>query len=77
MEWPYKFPHHADVIAEDAAETLRLPFESRLDRLLKMISEGRALAGDPQRLQTHRQQKERLEADWQRAHREVFERHGK
>jgi hypothetical protein len=77
MDWPYKFPHHADVIAEDAAETLRLPFEARLDRLLAMIAEGRALASDPAVQQTHRRQKDRLEAEWQRAHREVFDRYGK
>jgi hypothetical protein len=77
MDWPYKFPSHADVIAEDAAETLRLPLEARLDRLLAMIAEGRALASDPATCRTHRQVKERVEADWQRAHREVFERYGK
>jgi hypothetical protein len=76
MDWPYKFPHPADVIAEDAAETLSLPFEDRLDRLLAMISAGRALASDPQARETHRRLKERQEAEWQRAHREVFERHG-
>jgi hypothetical protein len=76
MDWPYRFPRHADVIAEDAAATLNLPFEDRLDRLLAMIAAGRALASDQETRDTHRRLKERQEAEWQRAHREVFERYG-
>jgi len=77
LDWPYKFPHPADVIAEESAKTLRLPFEARFMRLLDLIAAGQVIAATPTAREAHRRLKERAEADWQRAHREVFERYGK
>jgi hypothetical protein len=77
MDWPYKFPHPADVIAEEAAKTACLPFEERFMRLLDLIAAGDAIAINPTTRDAHRRLKERSEAEWQRANREVFERHGR
>ena len=76
MDWPYKFPHPADVIAEESAITLGLSFEARFMRLLDLIAAGQTIASSPAAREAHRRYKERAEADWQRAHREVFERYG-
>jgi hypothetical protein len=76
MDLPYRFPRHADVIAEEAAKTLGLPFEARLLRLISFISATETLSSNPAVREAHRRVKERSEAQWQQAHREVFRRHG-
>jgi hypothetical protein len=76
MDWPYKFPHPADVIAEEAAKARGLSDEERLVRQLNLIATGRTFAGGSAAREVYRRHKDRLKADWQRAHREVFERYG-
>ena len=76
MDSPYKFPRHADVIAEEAAKSLSLPFEARFMRLIDLIAVGEAFSINPISREAHRRAKERSEAEWQQAHREVFRRHG-
>lgn len=76
MDIPYKFPHPADVIAEEAAKTLTLPFEKRFMRLMDLIAAGEALSINQMARDAHRRLKERSKADWQMAHREVFKRYG-
>jgi hypothetical protein len=76
MDSPYKFPHPADVIAEESAKTLRLSFEERFMRLMELIAAGEALSIGPNAREAHRRFKERSKAEWQRAHREVFNQHG-
>jgi hypothetical protein len=77
MDGRYEFPHPADVIAENAGRTLGLPFEERFDRLLALIATGRAIRLDPAVRQASLRYKDRMEAEWQHAHRRVFERYGK
>ena len=74
MDWPYHFPHPAEEIARVAAALRQSSVEERMDRLLDLIASGRALAADPE---AHRRWKARTEGDWQRAHREVFDRHAR
>lgn len=73
MEWPYKFPDPDDEIARQCAETQRYPFAERLDRLLDLIASSQTLANGLGMAETHRQLKERSEAEWQRAHREAID----
>ena len=76
MDFPILFPHPADVIADQAREYQRLSIEMRLNRILELIKSGRALLRNSPGEDGRRLAKERSEADWQQAHREVFERHG-
>ncbi|HEX4591881.1 MAG TPA: hypothetical protein VH120_18225 [Gemmataceae bacterium] len=76
MDEVYKFPRHADVIAEEAAKTLSLPFEARFMRLMELIAASEAFSVDSNAREAHRRIKERSEAEWQQAHREVFNRYG-
>jgi hypothetical protein len=76
MDSPYKFPRHADVIAEEAAKTLRLPFEARFMRLIDLIAVSEAFSISPISREAHRRAKALCEAEWQKAHAEVFKRHG-
>ena len=76
MDWPYQFPHPADVIAEEAERTRHLSFEERFDRLMDVIRAGQALLdSNPALREAYRRHKEESEAAWQRAHREVIERY--
>lgn len=77
MDFPILFPHPADVIADQAREYQQLSVEHRLSRVLQLISSGRSLLQGSPGEDGRRIAKERAEADWQRSHREVFERHGR
>lgn len=76
MDSPIVFPHPADVIAEEARVFQKLSVEERLNRVLKLIATGRRLLSGSPGEAGRRIAKDRAEADWQRAHREVFKRHG-
>lgn len=76
MDSPIRFPHPADVIADEARAFQGMSVEERLNRVLKLIASGRRLLrGSPGR-EGRQIAKDRAEADWQRSHREVFKRHG-
>jgi hypothetical protein len=76
MDEQIKFPHPADVIAEDAERFRRLTAEERVREVVDMAEvANRLLAASPRRAAILLQ----IEADeraWQDAHRRVFERHG-
>lgn len=77
MDWPYRFPHSADVIAEEAEKIKNLSDAERLDRVFELIATGQLFSGDDAAQIAYRRAEDQLEADWQRAHREVFERYGR
>ena len=77
MEWPYRFPHPADVIAREAERTRGLSVDDRLTHLAALITAGELLArGSPAR-EANRRLRQQSEAEWQRAQREVFAAHGR
>lgn len=63
MDWPYQFPHPADVIAAEAQRYRRMSVEQRLNRLIAMVDAGQGLLSTSQR-QKHQQLKARLEEQW-------------
>jgi hypothetical protein len=77
MDWPYKFPHPADVIAEEANRFRKLPPAEQVGEIMEMVDVGeRQLAASPRRDAILA----RIDADeraWQEAHRRVFQKHGK
>lgn len=75
MEWPYKFPRHADVIAADAARVRHLTTSERLERLFALVESGQSLMS-PMRLELHNRLRNASELAWQHAQREVLLRHG-
>jgi hypothetical protein len=77
MDLPIRFPHPADVIADQTREYQRRSVEDRLNRVLHLITSGRALLRGSPGEEGRRIAQDRSEADWRRAHREVFERHGR
>ena len=77
MEIPIKFPHPADVIAEEAERLQRMTIAQRLEHLARMVTSGRSFGNGASNVIGRRNDKDRLEAEWQQAHREVFERYGR
>lgn len=76
MDWPYINPP-ADVIAKEADELRHLSLGERLDQLTEVIRAGQVyLDGHPDVREKYRRDKEQSEAEWQRAHREVFAKFG-
>ena len=75
MDWPYHFPHPADVIAREAEKTRRLSIESRLAQLADLIAAGELLARSSASSDVNRRLRRRAEAEWQQAQREVFAAH--
>ncbi len=71
MEWPYKFPRHADVIAADVERFRHLTVSQRLERLFALIDDVQLLMSPEQRA-NHRQLTDESEAAWQSAQREMF-----
>lgn len=70
------FPHPADVIAEEGARNRGRSIDDRLAQLEHLIIAGRALAANSQSDPLRIQFKLRMEEATQRAHSEVFRRHG-
>jgi hypothetical protein len=69
--------HPADVIAEEAREWLRLPFEKRLNRLMELCeAEWKKISSDPAALEAYKRRKEESEAAWRRAQQDLFKRFG-
>jgi ABC-type lipopolysaccharide export system ATPase subunit len=76
MDGPYKFPHPADVIAEEAARFRRLSGAERVNALMEMVEVAeRQLATSPRR-EAILAQIEIDERAAQEAHRRVFQQHG-
>ncbi len=76
MDWPYINPP-VDVMVNEAEEMRHLSFEERFERLMQVIRAGQAfLDSHPSVREAYRRNKELSEAEWQRAHREVFARFG-
>ena len=71
MEWPYKFPRHADVIAAEVERFRHLTVSQRLERLFALIDDVQSLMSPEQRA-NHKELTEKSESAWQSAHREVF-----
>jgi len=76
MNWPYQFPHPADVIAEEAERNRHLSISDRLDRMMDLYAAGRELA-DQTAWDRHQRLKEGAETEWRTAHLQVFKRHGR
>lgn len=77
MDWPYRFPHSADVIAEEAERLRNLPAQERVREIMEMVDIGdRQLAASPQR-EAILARIEAEERAWQEAHRRVFRRYGR
>ena len=76
MDSLYHFPHSADVIAREAERTRHWSVEDRLNRLLELIAAGYSLPSHPHGRAERRRARERAEAEWRRAHGEVFARFG-
>ena len=76
MDWPYHFPHPADVMAREVERFRRLPPDERL-RVIAELAEvsRRLLEASPNRAAIEAQM-EADEAAWREAHRRVFELHG-
>jgi hypothetical protein len=76
MDWPVKFPHPADVIAEDAERFRRLSPEERVREIVDMAEVANRLLTAAPRRDAILAQIEADERAWQDAHRRVFERYG-
>jgi len=74
MDWPYHFPHPADVIAADAERGRMLSVTDRLSRLSALVASGQSLVGAMGGT-AHALLREQAEADWQAAHRRVLNQH--
>jgi len=76
MDWPYHFPHPADVIARESQRFRAMPPAEQLRKILELVQFGhRQLEASPRR-EAVLAQFEATEAEWQRVHRELFARHG-
>jgi hypothetical protein len=76
MDWPYKFPHPADVVAEEAERFRQLSPKERVRQIGEMVDlSDRLLAVSPRRDAVLA----KIEADeqaWQEAQRRVFAHYG-
>ncbi len=76
MDWPYKFPHPADVIAEEAERFRRLPPDRRVEEIVELADlANQMLAANPRRDAVVRL----IEADeqaWREAQRRLFRDYG-
>jgi hypothetical protein len=76
MDWPYQFPHPADVIARDAERFRQLSPAEQVREVVGLAALARRqLEASPNRAAIEAQI-EAAERAWQQAHREVFARHG-
>ena len=75
MDWPYHFPHPADVIAEDAERFRAAPPRERVRRLAEICELARKMvAASPNRAAIDAFV-EGEEAKWRAAHQKIFERY--
>jgi hypothetical protein len=71
-----RFPLHTDVIRQDAEALRRLPPRQRVLNLLDLIASGTQLLAHSPHKQVMIEQQRRHEEAWQRAHLELFRKHG-
>src|SRR5437763_797119 len=76
MDWPYHFPHPADVIAREADRARHLSVGDRLAQLADLIAAGELLARSAESREVNRRLRQQAEAEWQQAQRALFARHG-
>jgi hypothetical protein len=76
MDWPYHFPHPADVIAREAERFRRLPAAEQVREVIRLAAFARRqLEASPNRVAVEAQI-EAAERAWRQAHQEAFVRHG-
>jgi hypothetical protein len=73
---PWRFPNRAEQIHEEALAFRRLSPDERVLRILDLIASGATLAAISPKREAARRLREQSEADWQRAFKELFARHG-
>jgi hypothetical protein len=76
MHWPYRFPHPADVIAEEAEEFQRAPPAERVRRLGELADLAVRMATDSPYRADIEAATEASEAQWRAAHHWVFRHFG-
>jgi hypothetical protein len=77
VDIPVIYPHPADVIAEEVERFRRLSIAERLEHLARLVASGRSFSKSGSNEIGRQNDEDRLEAEWQQAHREVFERYGR
>ena len=76
MDWPYHFPHPADVIAREAERFRALPPAEQIREILELAELGhRQLEASPRRPEIL-EEIARSEEEWREAHRRVFAKFG-
>lgn len=74
MDWPYRFPRPADVIAADAERFQAVPAAERVRQLAELADlADRMLAESPRRAELESVTLA-AEVQWRTAHRRVFDR---
>jgi hypothetical protein len=73
---PWRFPDQAEQIHEEALAFRRLSPDERVLRMLDLIASGATLAAISPKQDAARRLREQSEAEWQRAFKELFARHG-
>jgi hypothetical protein len=75
MEWPFRFPRPADVIAEEAQRFAAAPVAERMRQLAEVTELARQSVAAPARQRASDAVALAAEERWQAAHRRVFEQH--
>jgi hypothetical protein len=77
MKIPIRFPHPADVIAEDAEGHRSMPIAEKLAQLCRLLVLRRSFPKYRSNSSCASNADDRLEVRWREAHREVFKRYGR
>lgn len=77
MEWPYRFPHPADVIAEAADRFRSLSPDERFRQIVELTDLATSTATAASRRADLDAHEMSAEEQWRLAHRRVFEQHAK
>ena len=76
MTVPIRFPREADVIYEQAERYRRLPPAQRLSAIFDLIATGLKMMHQSPHRAARLRLREASDAEWQRAQKELFARHG-
>ena len=77
MDLPIRFPSQADLVYEQAQAYRRLTPTDRFLAIIDLIASGTTLMAHSPHLQGSQRLREVDEAQWQRAQKELFARHGR
>jgi hypothetical protein len=77
VELPIHFPAEADLIYQEAQAYRRLSPTERFLTIIDLIASGTTLLNQSPQREAGRRLQEAQEAAWQRAHKELFARHGR